>query len=215
MAEVGPARDLDVFCTETLVQVGTAFPGHPGLAALAAQAALRRTEAQARARAALTSQRATRLQLEAGRLACLLAQDASDPDLTLRAFARKALGKRARATALTRDALAALDTAGRHEWRIALKKLRYAGDFLLPALGKSRSARRWIAALSSLQDILGALNDAAGTESLLAELPSESPVLAEARALVRGFLEGACQVRMRELERARRELERAPVPWKS
>ena len=213
MSEVGPARDLDVFCTQTLPQVSDSFGGHPGLALLATAAGSRRAAAQQQACTALESQRATRLQLEVGRLACILTS-ADKASGTLARFARTALDKRARGATLSQDALAALDIPGRHDWRIKLKKLRYAGDFLLPVLDRPRLARRWIAALSSLQDILGALNDAASTEALLATLSTADPALVEARALVRGFLEGACQARMRDLERARRELERAPVPWK-
>jgi inorganic triphosphatase YgiF len=214
MAEVGPARDWDVFCTETLPAVQVAFTDRPALAELAASAADLRRVAQQRAATALASARTTGLLLETGRLATELAGGAFDSGVSLREFSRRTLRKRARRTTLSREVLAGLDSTARHDWRIALKKLRYSADFLSPVLRRPGASRRWIAALSSLQDVLGALNDAATITALLKSLPAASPDSREAVALLRGFVAGACQIRMESLEQARDHLEQTAVPWK-
>ncbi len=229
MAETGPARDWDVFCTETLPRIRESFPGHPGLAELASLAEAQRTPARLRARSALLSVRSTRLQLELGRLACVLAAGtdgltapapSSPPGPTtpqvpdkLKDFARRRLRRGVRRTALSREQLAGLDDDARHQWRIALKKLRYAAEFLAPVLGRPRASTTWISALSSLQDILGTLNDAATTEALLAGLAVEGAG-GSAIALVRGWLAGASRTQLDQLEAARRKLAKSPLPWK-
>lgn len=216
--ETGPARDWDVFCEQTLPKVAASFPGHAGLEALAAQAQRLRLQAHAHLRLRLESPRCARLQLELGRLATTLDAAPATPEdgrsaQCLREFARRSLRRRARKCLPGREELAAFDNAQRHAWRIALKKLRYAGDFLLPAIAKPSSSRRWLSTLSSLQDILGSMNDAAVTEGLLAQLKGNDGL--EAAALVRGWLAGAASVRLQNLEVARSRLETVAVPWKN
>ena len=66
-AALGPARDWDVFVTETLPPVHAEFGEHPALAAFGERcAALRRAAAQ-RARRTVASQRYQRLMLDARR----------------------------------------------------------------------------------------------------------------------------------------------------
>lgn len=218
MGETGPARDWDVFCGDTLPAVARATPAHPGLDWLATTAATQRAAAQARAAAALDSARTVRLLLELGRLAVQLARPqapAGSAPASLRAFARRRLRRRAERALLGREALAALDDGGRHDWRISLKKLRYAAEFLAPALARRGGGKRWIAALSSLQDILGSLNDAATTHQLLAALPADSPAAEAGRALVHGYVAGAAHARLEQLELARRQLANTTPPWKT
>lgn len=52
-----------------------------------------------------------------------------------------------------------LDIPALHRLRIRAKKLRYAAEFFRPLFAR-RDSKRFIAALSQLQDCLGALNDA-------------------------------------------------------
>jgi triphosphatase len=161
------------------------------------------------------------LLLQLGRLACQLRRPSDDvvqvkssSKKALPEFARSVLRKRAKQADVDAQSLAELDIEARHAWRITLKKLRYSGDFLAPVFGRKDRTRRWIDALSSLQDILGSLNDAATTERLIAELAPRTKVQREIAATLRGFTAGASFVKMQELEKARLRLERSPGPWK-
>lgn len=84
------------------------------------------------------------------------------------------------------DGLAELDAKARHGLRIAVKKLRYAAEFMAPLYtAKPLSARRdsFLGALKALQERLGDLNDAWTAESLAARLPAElRPTLARIHA---------------------------------
>ena len=220
MGEVGPARDWDVLISSTLPELRLAFAGQSGMDWLAGAAAQMRDAAQQRSCDALTASRSTGLLLELGALACTLRSDAAlQPEVeyeeSLVQFARRALRRRARAATMDRARLAGLDDEGRHGWRIALKKLRYSGDFLAPLLVRPARVKRWVTALSSLQDILGGLNDAATTHALLAQLDPHDDAQREAIALLRGYVVGASQARLSTLETARRRLQEAPTPWKS
>src|SRR6202012_4089098 len=54
-----------------------------------------------------------------------------------------------------------------HRLRLAVKKLRYRTDFLLPLCGQGKSVKRFRDRLSELQEELGSYNDMATTASLL------------------------------------------------
>ena len=104
----------------------------------------------------------------------LLDQDCS---VRLPQFAAKALRKRRRKIRRMGIDPAAMTVAERHALRIAVKKLRYAADFLAP-LYPSQSAKkhfdRFKDAAAKVQDRLGELHDldalAAGREALFAGL---------------------------------------------
>jgi CHAD domain-containing protein len=70
--------------------------------------------------------------------------------------------------------LKSLDAGERHRLRLAVKKLRYVGEFLLPLYGQRKSTRRFSHRLAELQEELGCYNDMAVTASLLAGLGAES-----------------------------------------
>jgi triphosphatase len=221
MSELGPVRDWDVFLAETLTALQTSMPHEPGLTWLSTQAKVAREAAQQRAAQALQSKEMPALLLRLGRLACSLRAPHSvsstvktSSKKALPEFARTVLRKRARRADVDAASLAQLDIEARHAWRITLKKLRYSGDFLAPVFGRKDKTRRWIDALSSLQDILGSLNDAATTERLITELAPKTKVQKEIAATLRGFTAGASFVKMQELEKARLRLERSPEPWK-
>jgi inorganic triphosphatase YgiF len=88
-------------------------------------------------------------------------------------FARDLLDTRCERLRRRGEGLAGLDRAHRHRVRIQAKKLRYAAEFFasLYASGKAhRRHRKFVAALGSLQDLLGELNDLAVGPELLARL---------------------------------------------
>lgn len=221
MNELGPTRDWDVFLAETLPALKASMPTQVGLTWLSNEALTARNKAQQRATEVLQSSEMPALLLQLGRLACLLRAPLSEPRASksigkkaLPAFARTVLRKRARRADVDAQSLAQLDIEARHAWRITLKKLRYSGDFLAPVFGRKDRTRKWIDALSSLQDILGSLNDAATTEKLIVQLSPRTKVQNEIAATLRGFTAGASYIKMQELEKARLRLERSPEPWK-
>jgi triphosphatase len=222
MSELGPARDWDVFLTETLPALKAAMPQEPGLTWLTRAAQDAREQAQRAAASALQAKEMPTLLLQLGRLACHLRAPVINEDQITRPpkkkplpeFARSVLRKRAKQADVDAASLAQLDIEARHAWRITLKKLRYSGDFLAPVFGRKDRTRRWIDALSSLQDILGSLNDAATTERLISQIAPKTKVQKEIAATLRGFTAGASYIKMQELEKARLRLERSPEPWK-
>ena len=87
--------------------------------------------------------------------------------------------------------LAKLDTEERHALRIALKKLRYTAEFFAP-LFPAKSVTPFLQRLSKLQDLFGALNDAATAQHILARVAEHQGAaggepLLEAIAFVEGW----------------------------
>jgi inorganic triphosphatase YgiF len=87
--------------------------------------------------------------------------------------------------------LAELDTDQRHRLRIELKRLRYTAEFFAP-LFASKSVTPFLERLSKLQDLFGALNDAATAAHILRRINEHAgarggPERAEAAAFVDGW----------------------------
>jgi CHAD domain-containing protein len=112
------------------------------------------------------------------------------------------------------EGLTSFSVAELHDLRIVAKKQRYAADFFA-GLYPSRGAGRYIRALSSLQDILGAMNDTANAKRLLNELPVEGDTgsLQEAVGMVLGWSEGLASLKRLELERAWVKLTKIKPFW--
>lgn len=83
-------------------------------------------------------------------------------------FASRRLDNRWNTVRQRASNLAELDDNGLHRLRIAVKKLRYAVDFLGPLYGKR--ARKIESRLGKIQDCLGLLNDEAVGRKLIADL---------------------------------------------
>jgi len=87
--------------------------------------------------------------------------------------------------------LADLDTDKRHQLRIELKRLRYTAEFFAP-LFPAKAVTPFLERLSKLQDLFGALNDAATSEHILRRINEHAgarggPERAEAAAFVDGW----------------------------
>jgi CHAD domain-containing protein len=87
--------------------------------------------------------------------------------------------------------LSSLNVQERHRLRIALKKLRYAAEFFAP-LFAAKPVADFLEKLSKLQDLFGALNDAATVENILRRVLEHAgkrgtPGLLEAAAFVDGW----------------------------
>jgi len=223
---LGPARDLDVFATQTWPAVLGAAAQAPAaaagvdaaLAVLGERLAARLPQARARARSAMRSPRVQRVLLAGGALAARMpalvrAADAAEghgPEA--RDAARKALARRHRRLLRAGEGLAACTPEERHAFRIAAKKLRYATEFFAPCFPAGRS-RRYRKALVALQDVLGRLNDAAVAASLAADLASPDPRAVPAAALVAGWAAARVQAEAPALDRAWTRFRRAAAFW--
>src|SRR6201986_1678343 len=74
-----------------------------------------------------------------------------------------------------------LDPRDCHRLRISLKKMRYAAEFYGP-LYKKKKVKKYIAAIKELQELLGALNDAAQVRATLSQLTLDETLSSRAQA---------------------------------
>jgi len=173
---LGPARDLDVFTLELLRPLAARHPDDPGFRALLARAEQERDAARCATRAALRSNRYTRLVLQFGYWLAREAwreQPVSEASAQLfapaRDFAALALERRHRKVVRAARRLGESSAGQRHRLRIRAKKLRYASEFFR-SLYPSRRTSRYVRRVERLQDLLGAMNDTANAVRLLPEL---------------------------------------------
>jgi inorganic triphosphatase YgiF len=226
-AELGAARDWDVFQEQTLQPLCMAFPEQPALKRLQQQAAQRADAAYRRLQQVLGAPSYARLLL---RLSAALqslqsgaapiadaaqagagagTDSAAESAVALRALARTALAKRHKR--LARDAAMLVDADGgqRHGLRIDAKKLRYAAEFF-SGLFDAKASARYARKLAELQELLGRLNDAATAHVLLDMLGPEPA----ARVPVEAWLAATQHEALRELPGAAKGLMMADRFWK-
>jgi len=169
-AALGPARDWDVLCAETLPAIAPYYPDAEawqlGLSALEAHRAEVRTAMQA----ALTQARPGAWLLAMQRWLLLQGWRAA-PEAQrfvqlspLDVWARRALQKGHRPVLRGARDFAKLSPAQRHLLRIAIKRQRYAAEFFqslfgAQAKGHKRRQARYLRALRDAQDSLGSTND--------------------------------------------------------
>ncbi len=190
--QLGPARDWDVFITETVADLASRHGEAAQWSSLLVPSQRMRKEAYAAAHAVLADQRYTSLLL---RLHLWLEDESwirrRKKDAPLLAdFAATALSKRARRLNQLGDSVDSKDEAALHQIRIAAKKLRYAMEFF-QGLYPKKSVSAYLGHMVRLQDLLGALNDAAVGRGLLDDLRHWQEKLIDfeaARAM--GFLSG-------------------------
>lgn len=175
--ELGPARDLDVFEADVL------GPMSDGLGDDASFAETRRAFDESRARAygaavaAVHSERFRNILLDVAEWieAGPWTVDKSLRDRRKRKVvdhAVKMLDRVSKRIKKEGANLRALDAKERHKLRIKAKNLRYAVEFFAGLFGGDKNAKRREAALSALKDLqdeLGALNDLAQREALIAK----------------------------------------------
>jgi CHAD domain-containing protein len=233
-ATLGPARDWDVFMTEAFPPLARRFARTAGLASFRSRAARSRRVHDEAARDAVASPRYTTLVLALGeafargdlpgfpRPPTPAGGEVSAPppqrpglEAPVGTFAAFVLGKRdARVRKRGRDVPTATPQA-RHRVRIAAKKLRYAAEFFRSLYPPKRVAR-YVGALEELQDILGALNDAAVVDRLLEEVSAGGgrPIAPQVEGLVRGWVASAAEHELARFKRAWRAFEEAKPFWK-
>ncbi|QDZ00860.1 CHAD domain-containing protein [Nitratireductor mangrovi] len=170
----GDARNWDVFLCETIYAVERSCPEGGDFNALRDAASRQREGGYAKARAALADPRAQRFQLMLARWIERRSWGFAAPEQalsTLKApaggFAATVLEAQHRKVLKRGKRFNRMSTEQRHELRLAVKKLRYLTDFLLPICATGKKAAAYAKSLSRLQDGLGRYNDMATTASLL------------------------------------------------
>jgi inorganic triphosphatase YgiF len=209
---LGPARDWDVFACTMLPRVAGAFADDAATHALAERAGELRAAADRQAVEALAARRYTALLLRLnGMFYRAPWTDLGDETAAaLRAgalgqFTAEILSRRHRKVVKRGRKRAELDASGLHRLRIEIKKLRYAAEFF-SSLYERKAVRSYTGALAELQELLGALNDAATVERLCDALREGHADAAyrEAVGAVRGWAAAT----------ARDHLEQLPQAWK-
>ncbi|WP_425063892.1 CHAD domain-containing protein [Pyruvatibacter mobilis] len=169
---LGEARDLDVFCTETLpAMVSASAEAGPGAApdvtALAAAAEELRAEVWTRVLAAIKAPAFTEVLLQAGDLAAQAESNGGvtgdghpgDAGMPLADFARARLDKQWDRAVIAHHVLTGLSNEARHDLRKDLKGLRYEAEFFAP-LWPASGVKPFMKRLKGLQDQFGVINDA-------------------------------------------------------
>ncbi|MFZ4539096.1 CHAD domain-containing protein [Propionivibrio sp.] len=210
---LGSARDWDVFLTETLAPLEEAFPGDADLAVLRAKGEATKAKAQASAGIVLTQKDYSQLLLAFS--AALFRVDPPTIDaqgkasaLKLRKFAGRRLQKRAEMIEQLVNEHGKMNAERRHELRIAFKKLRYALEFFAPILPCKRLSAYQLS-LSTLQDLLGTLNDQVTASRLIKEMHPKG----EPNPLTRGWIAGRTQLLVTALNDELRGFMTNRKPW--
>ena len=218
---LGPARDWDVFMTETLPPIAAEFGSHAELEAFSSRCENLRRAAGSRARRAVRSLRYRRLTLSAAAWLTSeswLARIGTDGRLAFEApvteFATAVLERRHAQVRKRGRGLAGLTPAQLHRLRIAIKKFRYAADFF-SGLYEHKAVTQALKRLARLQNILGAMNDAVTVANLMArgfEGTAGRQAL-EAKGILLGWSRGRAATLKRELRGAWKEFRAAEKFW--
>jgi len=185
---LGPARNWDVFVTETLPPLMRHLEAEKGLAGLRARCLRLRRRHIARARDAVNSTRYPALLLSLGKLL----YGCPPPELSVssapaQGFAQAIIERRDRAMRKRGEGLRSATPEERHAARISAKKLRYCAEFFAP-LYPQRKVKRYVEALAELQDALGIINDATVADALLEELGAGGRVDRRVIGVVKGWI---------------------------
>ncbi|MBP0594074.1 CYTH and CHAD domain-containing protein [Paraburkholderia sp. LEh10] len=191
--ELGGARDWEVLAGPTLEQAFASARDGDDVRATREAAKGRATENRKTAAAAVDSVRYTRLVLQftlwiesMGWRKGQTDKERARCQRSISEFANATLSRRHRKLLKRGRGLAELDDETRHRARIAAKKLRYATEFFASLFDK-RDVKRYINALSKLQDDLGWRNDIVVADGLLRSLASDKPDAALGAGFARGY----------------------------
>lgn len=201
---LGSVRDWDVLVGQTLPDFIAAEGTPSKAAALRARAERQRKKVRDAALAGLDTARFARLML---RLKTWTLTPAPQ-DRNLERLAPPAL-RRARSRLLeSAHFFAALPPERQHRVRILAKRLRYALDFLSVTL-PAEPTERYVDALGEMQDVLGALNDAAVALDMVRRIARSAPILDAARR----WIDSRVREQSVEAERRLLALAEAATPW--
>ncbi len=186
--ELGRSREWDVFVTQTLAPMLAHLPEHQGLGEVLRASEQLRKQHHARIQEALQAQEFQRLLLRFGAWmnGSYWHEQPADTVLSLPEFAAQILRRYGKQVMKRGKKIDAVDASQLHALRIACKKLRYSMG-LFSSLYADAKTRRYLSALTTLQNILGTLNDIAVARRLLDELDTEARH--EMIAIIRGWIE--------------------------
>ncbi len=214
---LGPARDWDVFLTETGAAVAAAFPDDRAVARLLAAAAHRRDDAYDMLAAHLRGPAFRALSIRLAWLAAARpweaeadAEQAATLAKPIAAFAGRALSRRLAGLLAPGPDLSGLSAEALHTLRIEAKRLRYAAEFFAP-LYPPRPVRRFVRRVSALQDRLGRLNDATVAAGLLEALGRSGRGFAA--GVVRGQMAAGHETAVAKVARAWHRVRRLDPFW--
>ena len=213
-AVLGPARDWDVFVTETLPMVRPALTTHVAAEAFEAICLQRRQIARNNARKSIKSIIYNKNMIALSRW--LATFDDDDGNTAWRQPAHDCVAqilavRHARVLKRGRR-LAQRTSAELHRLRIAVKQLRYATEFFA-TLFPGRDMATLRDRLVLLQDILGRINDAATVQLLLNAAATDDREFIAATGIVTGWCEAQAAAERRALQTAWRRFRTARRPW--
>jgi CHAD domain-containing protein len=205
---LGAARDWDVFVGGLGRDSLAAFPGEPAVARLMKAAERCRLQAYAALAARLDAPEFRLLGLSLAELASV---PTPLPE-ALGPFAATALSHRLRKAVKAGRRFGERTPEERHALRLRCKRLRYAAEMFAP-LFPGQGAKPFLHRLTQVQDRLGALNDAAVTEHLLAGLPpfKERKL---AVGLVRGYATATAAAQLDRAARSWKRFQRCDPFWR-
>ena len=187
--ELGHARDLDVFISQTLPPVLLQLHDQSSLILLKEMAEHAKHEVYVKVREALFSQRYHRLLLTLGDwLENERWRDTKAAEYSVFDISHTMLSKHHKQLKQHGRRLMHAHPEERHATRIAAKKLRYSAEFFMGLYPKVKT-RDFLKALGKLLNNLGMLNDITATEHIIHHLIGEhpEPVLNEALYLLTGW----------------------------
>ncbi len=209
----GPARDWDVFLSETLEPLCHRLPDDAALKSLKRLALRARNRAYADAHAVLDSRRFTHL--------VLMLQHWVSKEPSARKLKRKILKpagqfvakRHAEVVRAAGDDVEALSEPDLHALRIEIKKARYTVEFL-GALFSKKEARAYAKLASALQDCLGGLNDAVVARHLIELIEQDnSTVQDRAKSLLAGWHAARIDAGLGELKESWKRFADLPEFW--
>lgn len=217
--DLSAARDWDVFQLDTLPTIAKACPSVAGFDALGRAAAKCQSSAYRKAHDALDDRRCGIFLIGLGGWIETRGwrNDVAAEDLGQLAepavdFAQRILSEQYAKVLKRGRRFKSLAAEELHRVRLAIKRLRYLSEFLLPLFADRKSVRRFSRRLAHLQEELGAFNDMAVTASLLDGLGAE-PDSAIAAAAIAGWQARASVGVQPSLQATWRDFTAARVPW--
>jgi CHAD domain-containing protein len=217
---LGPARDWDVFVTEFFPSLEQALPESRQWTHIRRAAALRRAARNRAARSAVASEHYSQFMLTLS--AWLSAErwhERPDPAgprqlvQPLSIFAPVVFDQYHRKLKKRGRNLEKLSSAERHALRIAVKKQRYACEFFSGLYPRKRT-KRYLRALSALQQCLGVLNDLSIQERLLGEMVERRAALREPVNLARGWIAATRAQQLAQLQKSWASFKEQQTFWK-
>ncbi len=216
---LGPARDWDVFVTETAAHVLEVVPHDARLDRLLSAAARQQKASHTALSDYLDSAAYRSLGIElawlAGARTWHAALDPAEQEVLgqdLPDFAAQVLQRRLKKLRAAGEDMETLEAPALHGVRLRAKRMRYAAEILAP-LFPGKLTKRFIGRLSVLQARLGLLNDRAVAASLLHELGGPGGRHGYAVGLVTGFVAAGSAAIRPGIIRAWEKFLRQPTFW--